>query len=201
MRPNVENRPQKLLLLGCGVMSKEISWLAKKNQWPLECQFLSPALHIDLHELASSLQAALAQNQQREMILFYGMCHPMLSRMLQPYHITQIAGENCIEMLLGSERYRAELASGAFFLTEEWASTWDTAIAKTFGNNPEVVREIFKHSQSYLLGLRTPCSSDFSSLAQTAGRSVDLPVLWMDSGLEHLEALIQQKIDEVAWQI
>jgi hypothetical protein len=186
------------LLLGCGILAKEVAWLAKKNAWPVDIELLSPSLHIHLRQLASELNAALARNRERKIILFYGMCHPWLERMVQPYQVSQVDGQNCIEMLLGAEHYQAELGNGAFFLLEEWANSWDSAIRDTFGPDPILAREIFTTSHQYLLGLRTPCSADFAEQAQHAGRSVALPVRWLDSRLEHLESALEAKICEAA---
>jgi len=191
--------PGAPLLLGCGILAREIEWLARQNGWPLECQFLSPSLHIHLGQLARELQAALERSREREIIVFYGMCHPMLERILAPYQARQVGGENCVEMLLGRERYLAELAGGAFFLMEDWAMGWDSAILATFGGLG-LAREIFQSSHTCLLGLRTPCSADFRAAAEAAARSVGLPLRWLDCGLEHLENVLRQSIPEAAWR-
>ena len=77
---------------------------------------------------------------------------------------------------------------------EDWALRWDEAIGKTFGNKPEVVREIFQLSNKYLLCLRTPCSGDFSEAAAQVGTKVGLPLRWLDVNLDHLEMVLQQVI-------
>jgi hypothetical protein len=90
-----------------------------------------------------------------------------------------------------------ELSNGAFFLLEDWALRWDEVIGKTFGSNPEVVREIFQLSSKYLLCLRTPCSGDFTLPAQEIGLKLGLPLRWMDIGLDNLEAVLRQAAGRV----
>lgn len=53
---------------------------------------------------------------------------------------------------------------------------WDAVIAKTFGSNLAVIRDIFHDQHRYLLCLRTPQSNDFSREAANIGTMLDLPV-------------------------
>ena len=103
-------------------------------------------------------------------------------------------GQNCIVMLIGYERFMEELAKGAYFLLEDWALTWEPMITEAFGNKLSVVREIFHSSHKYIMAVRTPCSTDFSAAAEAAARFVDLPLVWMDADLTHLESVLAEAI-------
>ena len=67
-------------------------------------------------------------------------------------------------------------------------------IGNTFGDKPELVREIFQLSCKYLLCVRTPCSRDFEQEAKAVGVKLGLPLYWMEAGLENLEAVMFQAI-------
>lgn len=179
------------MLLGCGILQREVRFLIDKNHWPLDTDFLDSSLHVDFEALQAALQGGLKRNADRDVVVFYGECHPHMERMLEQAHTFRTEGQNCVEMLLGRERFMEELSNGAFFLMEDWARRWDEAIAKTFGSRPAVVREIFQLSNKYLLCLRTPCSGDFSAEAQQVGEKVGLPLRWMDVPLDHLEAVLR----------
>ncbi len=184
-----------LLLLGCGILQKEIRFLVDKNGWRLEVHFLDSALHIDFDKLLLALTSALNQHEEREVIVFYGACHPLMETILDTSKTFRTVGQNCVEMLLGPERFTYELEQGAFFLLEEWARRWERIVTATFGTNREIIREIFQGDRSSLLCVKTPCSGDFSAEAEEAGRLVGLPLRWMEVSLEHLEKVLQEAID------
>ena len=192
----------KLLLLGCGILRKEIHYLIDKNNWPLDTHFFDSALHVDFEKLSDKLTTALERYQHRETMVFYGTCHPLMEEILHTGRSIRTAGQNCVDILLGHELFMEELAKGAFFLLEDWALRYEYITRITFGNNLELIREMFKGARSYMLCLRTPCSGDFTTAAEEAGRLVDVPIQWLDVGLDHLEKVLHdtmnKKMDELA---
>jgi hypothetical protein len=187
--------PTHPLLLGCGILQKEIRSLIQKNGWPLETHFLDSSLHIDFDKLNQALTSALSQHAERETIVFYGACHPLMEKILDSAGTFRTAGQNCVEMLLGNERFTKELEQGAFFLLEEWARRWERVVTATFGTNREVIREMYQGDRNYLLCVSTPCSGDFRAEAEEAGRLVGLPLRWMEISLDHLETVLREAMD------
>ena len=182
---------ERLLLLGCGVLRKEILFLIEKNGWPMDTLFLDSKLHCEYDALAHSLTSALAANRTRDVIVFYGCCHPLIDNMLERDNTLRTVGQNCIDMLLGRDKFNAELSNGAFFLLEDWAWNWKAIITKSFGTcNLDVIKDIFRGDRKYLLCIRTPCSADFTSQAEQAGEMVGLPLRWMNAALDQLEAVL-----------
>jgi len=187
----------KSLLLGCGVLRREVLQLIEKNGWPLDTLFLDSVLHCELAKLAHSLQSALAAHRDRDVIVFYGCCHPLMESMLEEAGTFRTDGQNCLDMLLGHEVFLTETESGAFFLLEEWARRWPRVVSSSFGTNRiEVIREIFQGDRQYILGIRTPCSGDFEAEAEAVARMVDLPLRWKDVGLDRLEAVLQAAVTQ-----
>ncbi|MFA7406000.1 MAG: hypothetical protein WC007_18560, partial [Pelobacteraceae bacterium] len=78
---------------------------------------------------------------------------------------------------------------------EEWARDWERIVTTALGSNREVIREIYQGDRNYLLCVSTPCSGDFRSEAEEAGRLVGLPLRWLDVSLDHLEAVLLQAIE------
>lgn len=190
----VANRP--LVMVGCGILRKEVDYLIAKHGWQVETQYLDSALHNYLGRLHEQLNAALSadQNAGRETVVFYGCCHPQMDGILDQHHTLRTQGQNCIVMLLGYEKFMAELAKGAYFLLEDWALTWQPMITEAFGNKLSVVREIFHSSHKFIIAIRTPCSGDFQAAAESAAAFVDLPLVWLDADLGHLEAVLAEAI-------
>ncbi len=185
-----------ILLVGCGILKKEINSLISRNGWPVDTVFLDSMLHIDFEKLSCALTATLEQYSERNLIVFYGACHPRMEAMLDSAKTFRMRGQNCVEMLLGPTRYTAELKAGAFFLLEEWANCWEPIITDTFGPNRQVMREIINGDRNYLLGLKTPCSANFEAVAEEAGKLVGLPLRWMEVTLGHLEKILSSAIEK-----
>jgi len=185
-----------LVLVGCGILQREVDFLVNRNGWQVESHFLVSSLHNYLNKLGNELNAALKSEEDRgrDCIVFYGACHPRMDDILTCHHTLRTEGQNCIVMLLGYERFMADLAQGAYFLLEEWALTWEPMITEAFGKNLAVVREIFHSSHKYMVAVRTPCSGDFTAAAEAAARFVDLPLVWADASLDHLESVLADAI-------
>jgi hypothetical protein len=182
------------VLVGCGILSREIEYLIAKNGWTLDCDFLPSSLHMDLNALARELTSGLERNNDRSTIVFYGCCHPLMDHMLSNAKTLRTCGRNCIEILLGTEVYDRELKAGAFFLLDDWAWKWDDIMTSTFGHNRAILAEIMQLDRKYLLAVRTPCSRDFSEPAEIASRQTGLPLRWLDVGLDHLESVLVEAI-------
>jgi hypothetical protein len=187
---------QSLVLVGCGILRHEVDFLIRKNAWRIDTQFLDSALHNYLNRLSKELDNALAACEARgeHTLVFYGSCHPLMDNFMDTHHTCRTEGQNCVVMLLGYELFMQELQKGAYFLLEDWALTWKPMITACFGDNVQVIREIFQGSHQYILALRTPCNSDFSQAAQEAADFVDLPLRWLDVDLQHLEAVLADAI-------
>lgn len=187
------NRP--LHLIGCGILAQEIRFLTRKNDWDLKTEFLESSLHINLGRLQHDLTESLERHREERPIVFYGCCHPLMDRFLEQAGTFRTEGQNCVEMLLGPERFMAELQQGAYFLLENWARCWEPVMNQTFGGNWDVARAIFHEDRRYLLAIRTPVSGDFAAAAEHAAASVALPLRWLDVGLEHLERVLEAAIE------
>lgn len=195
MTPPSPSRP--VVMVGCGILRREVDFLIQKNGWRVETHFLDSALHNYLDRLSAALDTALEAEEAggRDALVFYGSCHPRMEQLLERHHAVRTAGQNCIVMLLGYDRFMAELSEGAYFLVEDWARTWEPMITACFGPKLSVVREIFHSSHKRMIALRTPCSGDFTAAAESAARFVDLPLSWLEVDLQHLEAVLADAID------
>ncbi len=176
------------LLLGCGILRREVRLLCERHGWELERRWLSADLHGRTLQLGRSLSLALAAHAGREVIVMYGCCHPQMDALVDRPGVRRMAEQNCLTMLLGAEVFAREVQAGAYFLLEEWCAGWVDQLTCAFGTRDlALVRDIFRTDRRYLLALRTPCSRDYSAAAREAAATVGLPLRWRDCGLEHLE--------------
>lgn len=174
-------------LIGCGILEREIRFLLHKNCWDLQPFFLPSGLHVDFAKLEHALCSSLAHQKNRSGLVFYGACHPNMDQFLAAAQTTRTLGQNCVDIYLGHETFCRELENGAFFLFEDWAHKWEDVVGKVMPGNPQIMRDIFRSSHTYLLAIRTPCSGDFSAAAHRVSELTSLPLRWLDVGLEHLE--------------
>lgn len=183
---------EQSVLIGCGILAREVRALIRKNQWALQTVLLDSDLHNDYCSLEQALASSLSEHQADHTIVFYGCCHPRIDEILAGTATVRTQGQNCIEMLLGHDIFTAELEAGAYFLVEAWARSWQRVVRNAFGTtNTDVIKAIFREDRRYLLALRTPCTGDFTEAAEEAGRIAGLPVRWMDVPLDHLEQTLR----------
>lgn len=179
-------------LISCGILRNEIKQIIAKHNWPIKTRFLDSSLHIDLEKLAKALSAALAKNDEHKLVV-YGTCHPTIDDMLSANNAIRVPGQNCVELVLGRERFSKELEKGAFFLFEDWARRWDKISYSYFGNW-EIMREIFMDAHKYILCIRTPCSGDYTKHAHKVSQRTGLPLFWEDFSLTHLEKVLNDSL-------
>ena len=186
----------KMVMVGCSILHKEVDSLIKKNQWHLETHYLNASLHSYVNKLSIELNKALDEEEAKgkNTLVFYGSCHPGMDNFLEAHQTCRTRGQNCIVMLLGYEVFMRELSQGAFFLLEDWALSWEQVLTESFGNNLAVIREIFHSSHKYILALRTPYSADYTDAAEKAAAFVDLPLRWLDVDLQELEVVMTEAI-------
>ena len=175
-------------IIGCGILKKEIRYLAEKNHWQGGMTFLPSGLHVDFEKLQTSLEKCLRLHAGEPAISFYGACHPRMDQILDAAGVIRTPGQNCVDIYLGHEMFCRELEQGAFFLFEDWALHWEEIVGSVMPGDPEIMRSIFRGAHKYLLAIRTPCSGDFSAAAEAVSAMTSLELRWIDAGLEHLEA-------------
>lgn len=186
----VTNHPE---LVACGILKREIKYLANKNKWPVTFKFLDSSLHIDFDKLSRSLNKVLSKNQDKKKLLVYGTCHPQMDSIIQPFNVLRTPCQNCVELLLGKQQFTSELSKGAFFLFEDWANRWETISYNYFGSW-ELMKEIFQGAHKYLLCINTPCSDNFEERANLVGQRLGLPIIWENIGLDELESVLKKMI-------
>lgn len=184
------------LLVCCGILKREIRHLVEKNQWPVQLKFLDSSLHVYLDKLSATLSASLDRYPDHEKLLVYGTCHPRMDEIVSTAGAVRTPGQNCVELLLGRERFSRELSQGAFFLFEDWARRWDKISYKYFGNR-EIMREVFQDAHTHILCIRTPYSERFDSHAANVSQRVGLPLTWEDVDLHHLEETLKKSIRRI----
>jgi len=169
-------------------LKNEIKKIIAKHNWPIKTRFLDSSLHIDLEKLSRVLSKSLLKDNTNKFVV-YGTCHPKMDSILSSVNAKKIPGQNCVELLLGKERFTKELSKGAFFLFEDWAIRWEKISYEYFGNW-EIMRDIFQSSHKYILCIRTPCSGNFEGFANQVSQRTGLPLVWENFDLDQFEKVL-----------
>lgn len=183
-------------LVCCGILKKEIRFLAERNGWQQRLSFLPSGLHTDFAKLQHSLEACLKKASGEKTATFFGACHPCMDQILETHQAVRTPGQNCVDIYLGHEMFCRELEQGAFFLFEDWALHWVEIVGAVMPGDPEIMRNIFRSAHRYLLAIRTPCSTDFSAEAEAVSRMTSLELRWVDVGLQHLEETLMATLNQ-----
>lgn len=182
-------------LLACAVLEREVRTVLADADLDLEPRFLDPALH----EATDRLPAAVAEALDHPgAVVCCGLCHPALERTVKAGGGVRTCALNCLELLLGRERYRAEAAAGTYFLPEAWARDWLTYARRVFGPGDRALRALMRSECTSLLALRTPCSGEFEAEARAVAEFTGLPLRWADADLVPLREALEQAAGRAA---
>ncbi|OHD12766.1 MAG: hypothetical protein A2086_07250 [Spirochaetes bacterium GWD1_27_9] len=182
----------KKILIGCGILKKEINYLIEKNNWEIEVFYLDSSLHINFDKLYNGLKFFLEKFKDREKYVFYGCCHPQIDDLLKEYNCKRTIGQNCIEILLGNELFTEELTNGAFFLLEDWCLRFDFIFKEFLCWKEEMVKMVLKSEHKYFCCIKTPCSNDFYNESDVISRKYDIPIKWLNVNLDNLNNILKQ---------
>lgn len=191
------NQTGKIPLIGCGILKNEVLHLIRKNNWLVKPHFLNSSLHIDFGKLEKTLVKSMNHFGSAPKGVIYGTCHPRMDTFIKEGNAVRTQGQNCVELLLGKNKFDRYLFSGAFFIMEDWAKRWDLITGLTFGPKREIIKEIFTMEHTHLLGLKTPCSGDFGEKAKRISQELELPLEWLSVPLDHLEKVLVQMLSSL----
>lgn len=140
--------------LACSILRPEIEGVMaelRQEGYDVEVTYLDSALHMRPRKLEEVLSEQLAPG---DMILF-GDCSAGMTEFERAGHV-RVAVPNCMEWLLGRERYRCLMEEGAFFVQREWAERWQAIFQEELGlKDGELAREFFTGMHKMLVYLDT----------------------------------------------
>jgi len=130
----------KVLVIACGAIARELVHLKKLNQWShIDFQCLPPELHNRPERIPAAIKAkidALA-SLYRKVFVAYADCGTggALDAMLADYGIERIPGAHCYEFFTGSKQFQtlAEAEPGSFYLTDFLTRHFERLVIRGLG--------------------------------------------------------------------
>lgn len=146
-------------IVACSMLRQELQLILEKMHWHPEVIYLDAALHIKPQTMREALIDQVRQMADRVDAVFlgYGFCQSLQGigdDCPIPVILPQV--DDCISLLLGPERYAAEVKkeTGTWFMTPGWAEVGAEMVIKElhldratkYGKDPmEMARRLFTH--------------------------------------------------------
>lgn len=143
--------------LSCGVVRAEMEELLRLGLIDGELLCLDSMLHMNPPLLEEKLTAALEQNVGRpaRLVLVYGDCSAHMLDLVRRYRVGRVKVINCVQLLLGRERYRQLMREEAFMVLPEWALRWEQIMKSELGLNNEVAHDLMRENRGVLVYLNS----------------------------------------------
>ena len=157
----------KILILACGALSKEISTLIRMNGWNhLQTRYLPAKLHHSPEKIADQLRINLqsAKTKFSKIFIGYADCGAggKLDSLLEEFKVQRLPGAHCYEFFSGKDSF-AEMMDqepGSFFLTDFLVEVFDKLVWQglKIDRHPELLKIYFKHYKKlvYLAQVENP---------------------------------------------
>lgn len=116
-------------IISCGILEYEINTVIKKLEINPKVIFLPSKLHISPLKLETQLEHVLQKVDDVNTYVVYGKCSSHMDKIINAYNAKRIQGENCYEMVAGTQFYQLlEEEPGTFFLLPKFCLHYDSLI-------------------------------------------------------------------------
>ncbi len=148
---------KNIVCIACSIFKRELQALQEKGQLSFPVRYLDSMLHMKPEQLRDQLTALVDEELQqgRRVILIYGDCQSHMIDLAEKPGVVRTEGINCVEIFLGSQRYRQLRAEGVFFLLPEWAMRWKEIFQNELGLNEDNAKDIMTGMHKKLIYLDT----------------------------------------------
>ena len=195
----------KVLVIACGAIARELVRIRKLNQWGhIDFQCLPPDLHNKPDRIGPEVQAKIDSqaNHYRKVFVGYADCGTggALDKVLENYEIERIPGAHCYEFFAGYDSFRelAEEEPGSFYLTDFLTRHFDRLVIKGLGIDrlPQLKRVYF-NNYTRLVYLAQSDSQELRIMAQKYADYLGLEYKHHDCGARPLYKLLKPYLEQV----
>lgn len=144
-------------IIGCSVLKDEIEDLRNKFWSDWSAKYLPSDLHMRPNSLAQKVGLLVHQelSKGRKIVLAYGDCCHLMASLEKETGVVRVKGVNCIDLILGRDRYRQMITEGFFFLLPEWTSRWFEIFSDELGLSPDNASDLMGEMHTKLVYLDT----------------------------------------------
>jgi hypothetical protein len=185
----------KVLVIACGALVREITELKRSNGWDhLHLKCLDAKLHNRPELIPDRLRKKIRQykNDYDQIFVAYADCGTggEIDRVLAEEGIERLPGAHCYQFYAGAERFAAlsEAEPGTFYLTDFLAQHFDQFVTKPlkFEEHPEL-RDIYFGNYRKLVYLSQKSDIGLLAAARRAAEKLELEFEHIQVGYGELE--------------
>ena len=144
----------KILILACGALAKEIAVLIHLNGWThLKTRYLPAILHNTPEKITEQLRMVLQSSQTKFSKIFIGYADcgtgGKIDSLLDEFDVQRLPGAHCYEFFTGKQTF-AEIMEeeiGSYFLTDFLVKAFEKLVwqGMKIDRHPELLPIYFKH--------------------------------------------------------
>ena len=147
-------KSDKILVIACGALAKEITALIRMNNWThLQLRYLPAKLHNEPNKIPQNIRKNLitAQNKFSQIFIGYADCGTggKIDNLLEEFGVQRLPGAHCYEFFSSNQTFSKMLEEepGSFFLTDFLVKSFEKLIWQglKINNHPELLNIYFRH--------------------------------------------------------
>ena len=147
-------KSDKILVIACGALAKEITALIRMNNWTqLQLRYLPAKLHNEPKNIPQNIRKYLvnAQNKFSRIFIGYADCGTggKLDNLLEEFGVQRLPGAHCYEFFSSTQTFSKMLEEepGSFFLTDFLVKSFENLIWQglKINRHPELLNIYFRH--------------------------------------------------------
>lgn len=197
-----ESNLPTILVIACGALSQELSYLKKINSWQnITIQCLSAELHNTpkLIPIKVKEKLDLMADDFDKVYLAYADCGTggLLDSLLKDYNIERLPGAHCYEFFAGKNPFLSltEEELGTFYLTDFLVKHFNRLVVEGLGMDryPQLKNEYFKNYKK-LTYLAQTDSKELKNKAKQYADFLNLEYNYYYTGLNQFKVAIEKGI-------
>ena len=183
-------KSDKILVIACGALAKEITALIRMNNWThLQLRYLPAKLHNKPHNIPQNIRKNLinAQNKFSQIFIGYADCGTggKLDNLLEEFGVQRLPGAHCYEFFSSSQTFRKMLEEeqGSFFLTDFLVKSFEKLIWQglKINSHPELLNIYFRHYKRLVYLAQTE-SQALQTQAKEIAQRLELNYFYRSTG-------------------
>ena len=183
-------KSEKILVIACGALAKEITALIRMNNWThLQMRYLPAKLHNEPNKIPKYIRKYLenAQNKFSRIFIGYADCGTggKLDTLLDEFGVQRLPGAHCYEFFTSTQKFSKMLEEepGSFFLTDFLVKSFEKLIWQglKINSHPELLNIYFRHYKRLVYLAQTE-SKELQTQAQEIAKRLGLSYSYRFNG-------------------
>ena len=184
------DKAEKILVIACGALAKEITALIRMNNWThLQIRYLPAKLHNEPNKIPQNIRKYLENAQKKFSRIFIGYADcgtgGQLDTLLDEFGVHRLQGAHCYEFFTSTQKFSKMLEEepGSFFLTDFLVKSFEKLIWQglKINSHPELLKIYFRHYKRLVYLAQTE-SQALQTQAKEIAQRLELNYFYRSTG-------------------